>query len=128
IALLAMALLSLPSLAGRSKRIGFTLALARCAAICAPITPAPRTAAWRTRMRWGLAGRMAWRMAAASRRPISIVLSLISCLQGAAGDDARLALVVDRDVSKLCFGDLDRFATAHAAAALREHLHVHGDL
>src|SRR6185369_5709143 len=51
IALLAMADLSLPSFAGRSKRIGFTLALARCAAICAPITPAPSTAAWRTSIR-----------------------------------------------------------------------------
>src|SRR3989338_5349689 len=42
-ALLTMPLGS-PSRAGRSKRIVGTLELTRCAAICAPITPAPSTA------------------------------------------------------------------------------------
>src|SRR3989338_3385920 len=37
-----------PSRAGRSNRMTGTLALTRCAAICAPITPAPRTATLRT--------------------------------------------------------------------------------
>src|SRR5690606_11414075 len=37
-----------PSLAARSNSTVSTPALARCAAICAPITPAPRTAARRT--------------------------------------------------------------------------------
>src|SRR5574337_1517527 len=46
-AFLTMPFLS-PSLAGRSKSTTGTLALARCAAICAPITPAPRTAAFLT--------------------------------------------------------------------------------
>src|SRR5690606_29854073 len=38
-----------PSLAGRSNRIVSTSALTRWAAICAPITPAPRTATLRMR-------------------------------------------------------------------------------
>src|SRR5205823_13513003 len=46
--ILTFAFLSFPS-AASSKRIGFTFAFARCAAICAPITPAPRTAALRIR-------------------------------------------------------------------------------
>jgi len=37
-----------PSFAASSKRMASTLALTRCAAICAPMTPAPRTAAFRT--------------------------------------------------------------------------------
>src|SRR5688572_18981159 len=37
-----------PSLAGSSKSTAGTLALTRCAAICAPMTPAPSTAALRT--------------------------------------------------------------------------------
>src|SRR6195952_4481853 len=37
-----------PSLAGRSNRMTGTLTLTRCAAICAPITPAPSTATLRT--------------------------------------------------------------------------------
>src|SRR5690606_7306463 len=49
---LAMALSTtpsgLPSLAARSNSTVSTPALARCAAICAPMTPAPRTAARRT--------------------------------------------------------------------------------
>src|SRR5690242_9556794 len=47
IAFTAIADLSLPSFGARSNRIGFTLAFARCAAICAPMTPAPSTAALR---------------------------------------------------------------------------------
>src|SRR3546814_161708 len=49
---LAMARLTMPlrspSLAGRSNNTVSTLALTRCAAICAPMTPAPRTATLRT--------------------------------------------------------------------------------
>src|SRR5690606_6900390 len=45
-ALLAMPLAS-PSFAGRSNRITGTSALAQWAAICAPMTPAPRTATLR---------------------------------------------------------------------------------
>src|SRR5664280_109383 len=37
-----------PSLAGRSNSTTGTLTLTRCAAICAPMTPAPRTATLRT--------------------------------------------------------------------------------
>src|SRR5690606_24360756 len=44
-AFLTMPFLS-PSFAGRSKRTTGTPALARCAAICAPMTPAPSTAAF----------------------------------------------------------------------------------
>src|SRR6266568_2914203 len=40
-----------PSLPARSNNSAGTPALARCAAICAPMTPAPRTAALRTRSR-----------------------------------------------------------------------------
>src|SRR6266436_7219420 len=40
-----------PSFAARSNNTTGTPALARCAAICAPMTPAPRTAALRTRNR-----------------------------------------------------------------------------
>src|SRR5258706_4909152 len=40
-----------PSLPARSNNSVGTPALARCAAICAPMTPAPRTAALRTRNR-----------------------------------------------------------------------------
>src|SRR5258708_8797473 len=40
-----------PSLAARSNSSAGTPALARCAAICAPMTPAPRMAALRTRNR-----------------------------------------------------------------------------
>jgi hypothetical protein len=36
-----------PSLAGNSNNIVSTLALTKCAAICAPITPAPSTATLR---------------------------------------------------------------------------------
>jgi hypothetical protein len=46
-ALLTMPFFS-PSLAGRSKSTVGTRASMRCAAICAPITPAPSTAALRT--------------------------------------------------------------------------------
>src|SRR5690242_2141183 len=48
IALSAMPLLG-PSFAGRSNSTVSTPALVRCAAICAPITPAPSTAALRMR-------------------------------------------------------------------------------
>src|SRR5690606_31886941 len=48
IALIAMLLFG-PSFAGRSKRMVSTSALVRCAAICAPMTPAPRTATLRMR-------------------------------------------------------------------------------
>src|SRR3546814_9241325 len=44
---LTMPLLS-PAFAGRSNNTVSTLALTRCAAICAPMTPAPRTATLRT--------------------------------------------------------------------------------
>src|SRR2546423_11954534 len=40
-----------PCFAERSNSSAGTPALARCAAICAPMTPAPRMAAFRTRMR-----------------------------------------------------------------------------
>src|SRR6187402_1572805 len=48
IALRAMPLFG-PSFAGRSKSTVSTLAFVRCAAICAPMTPAPSTAALRMR-------------------------------------------------------------------------------
>src|SRR3990172_8467550 len=41
-----------PSFAGSSNNSVSTLALTRCAAICAPITPAPSTAALRTINDW----------------------------------------------------------------------------
>src|SRR2546423_15711982 len=48
----SMAFVTIPffglSLAGRSNRTTGTFTLTRCAAICAPITPAPRTATLRT--------------------------------------------------------------------------------
>src|SRR4051812_8305431 len=90
------------------------------------MTPAPSTAALRMRMRCGSLRSTAWRIAWASRRPISMVLSVMSCLHCCAGDHARLALVVHGDVRELCFGDLHR-GVAPLASALRVHLHVHGD-
>jgi hypothetical protein len=46
-----------PSFAGRSNRMTGTFTLTRCAAICAPITPAPSTATfltWNRLMVFGL--------------------------------------------------------------------------
>src|SRR5215208_6025017 len=45
-----------PSFAGRSNSTTGTLTLTRCAAICAPITPAPSTATFLTWKRFMLAG------------------------------------------------------------------------
>src|SRR4051794_13608576 len=104
-ALRALALLSGP-LAASSNRIGWTLALARCAAICAPMTPAPSTAALRMRMRCGSLRSTAARRACASRRPISMVLSVMSCLLGVVRDGARLPPLVHRDIGQLRFGHL----------------------
>src|SRR5687768_11057100 len=118
-ALRAIALLSLPSLAARSKRIGFTLALARCAAICAPMTPAPSTAALRMTIR-SPSGAAAARASAESPRAAAGALgesvSDISSLHDGVGDGARLAPLVDRDVGQLCFGHPHGLAPALAAA------------
>src|SRR5512134_3925538 len=126
-AFLALAFLSLPS-AASSNRYGCTLALARCAAICAPITPAPSTAALRIRIRAS---------ASTGREPgaepsfclrsgrTAVSTSFMSHLHGAAGDGPRLAALVDGDVGQLGFGHLHDLAAA--AAALGEELHVHGD-
>ena len=84
---------------GRPGRTGAarTLALARCAAICAPITPAPSTAALRM-MRRGACARGAG--LAAALAAWSRVSSLMSCLHDCAGYRARLAPLVDRDVGE----------------------------
>src|SRR5258708_11131667 len=126
-AFFTLAFLSLPS-AANSNSSGFTLALARCAAICAPITPAPSAAALRMRMRSAFAA--APRESDASPRRAAgargVRVSDMSGLHSGVGNVPRPAVLVDRDIGQLCFGDFHRLA-APVAAALREDFHVHGD-
>src|SRR5258708_1206313 len=137
-AFFTLAFLSLPS-AANSNSSGFTLALARCAAICAPITPAPSTAALRMRMRPAFAAAPresdaspargagaggAWAGGGGGARGVRV--SDMSGLHSGVGNVPRPAVLVDRDIGQLCFGDFHRLA-APVAAALREDFHVHGD-